>query len=94
MKFHSDMTFLELSFPRPTYISVSTPIVSDLISVKYIIPKKRHPKVPFLAVPIRLSARIVPLEFDGVWGVLEIIDLFPLELRKRLDLIPCEDVAG
>ena len=32
------MTFLELSFPRPTYISVSTPIVSDLISVKYIIP--------------------------------------------------------
>ena len=38
MKFHSDMTFLELSFPRPTYISVSTPIVSDLISVKYIIP--------------------------------------------------------
>ena len=39
MKFHSDMTFLELSFPRPTYISVSTPIVSDLISVKYIIPQ-------------------------------------------------------
>ena len=38
MKFHSDMTFLKLSFPRPTYISVSTPIVSDLISVKYIIP--------------------------------------------------------
>ena len=33
------MTFLKLSFPRPTYISVSTPIVSDLISVKYIIPK-------------------------------------------------------
>ena len=55
MKFHSDMTFLKLSFPRPTYISVSTPIVSDLISVKYIIPilsctatfqgPKTHPEV-------------------------------------------------
>ena len=42
MKFHSDMTFLKLSFPRPTYISVSTPIVSDLISVKYIIPLRIH----------------------------------------------------
>src|SRR5690606_6299521 len=41
-----------------------------------------------------VSDRVVHLELDRVRGVLEGVDLFPLELDVGLDLVLGEDVAG